>query len=488
MTTIKKKKFHKSALTTWVGFRALLVSIVSAVSLVASGLITSRLGAKYLSAEELQLWFLMLGALPFCMLLDLGAYSILPGKLAASRQLGDNDALQRYIATFFQTATGIVLGVAAIAAIGIPLAFGNKAWPNFTTLIPALSLAIAARVIQNIILGILFAGGDIAVEKSLKTLGSVMSVLPMPVLLAQGFSVFSMPASWLISSSVVIVLATHHVSKHTGPLFSASRFSRALAGSIIRTSSTFLVAALPGMFIYNILPYRVAHDFGPSFTIQIGLATQISMGVTLMCAIPTSLFVKKIADEYFSFPDDQPRSRHLITNVRIVSIISTGALTTIFIFHRRIFEIWLGKDLPFDASFLLFYALAIWFEIQQTTLTTSLISTGYVTFWRVTSLSALLTVLAYTPLTYWFGFMGVAITCLSAQLITCHFWNTQKTLTAFGISFTRYARQHLLSCGLMGCIIVINALMSPHDDMGILIAVILTGLALIKTLLDRQHE
>ena len=242
------------------------------------------------------------------------------------------------------------------------------------------------------------------------------------------------------------------------------------------------------MFIYNILPYRVAHDFGPDFTVQIGLATQISMGVTLLCAIPTSLFVKKIADQYFSRTSLAPRTDFLIRNIRIVSILSSGALGTVYVFHEQIFEIWLGKVIPFDTRFLLIYLIAIWFEIQQTTLTTSLVSTGYVNFWRVTLLSALLTLIGYTPAIQWFGFGGVAGVCLVAQLVTCHYWNTRQTLSAFGIPIQVYLRLHLHSAGLVALIALAAQTEKLSGVIGILLSSGLIGLALVITFLDRQNE
>ncbi len=457
--------------------------------MVLSGLITSRLGARSLSAEELQLWFLMLGALPFCMLLDLGAYSIVPGKMSYYGQAGDPRRVREYVTTFFQTATGTIAAVAALAALIVP--WMGKRWfstSEVATLAMLLIVAIACRVVQNVLLGIIFAAGHIPVEKTLKTVGSIAAVAPMPLLLSHGYSVFAMPWSWLISSTFVLIIAARHVSKHIAPLFDRMLFSASLSRGVLGTSGKFLVAALPGMFIYNILPYRVAHDFGPALTVQIGLATQISMGVTLMCSIPTSLLVKKIADEYFARSGAAGNNAGLIRNVRIVSVLSSGALATVFAFHEQIFELWLGKHIPFDARFFLLYLVAIWFEIQQTTLTTSLVSTGYVNFWRVTVLSAALTVIAYTPFIHWFGFSGVALACLAAQLLTCHYWNSRQTLLTFGLPVPSYLRQHAMSAVLVGLIVLASRMEPLSGAVGILLSSGLIGLALITIFLDRRHE
>lgn len=429
--------------------------------MVLTGLLTSRLGAKNLSAEELQLWFLMLGALPFFMLLDLGTYSIVPGKMSYYGQSGEQHRVREYVATFFQTAMGAITAAAALASLIVPW-IGSR-WFSAVdagTLTIFLIVAIACRVAQNVLLGIIFAAGDILMEKTLKTVGSIAAVAPMPFLLTHGYSAFTMPLSWLISSAFVLTIAVWHISKNIAPIFNRSLFSVSLSKESLGTSGKFLVAALPGMFIYNILPYRVAHDFGAAMTVQIGLATQISMGVTLLCSIPTSLLVKRIADEYFARGPVVGSNVDLNRNVRIVSVLSSGALATVYVFHQQIFQLWLGKHIPFDTSFLLFYLVAIWFEIQQTTLTTSLVSTGYVNFWRVTVLSAVLTLVAYTPFIHWFGFSGVALACLAAQLLTCHYWNTRQTLRTFRLPVSVYLRQHAISVLLVALIVLVGKMES----------------------------
>jgi hypothetical protein len=468
---------------------ALAITALSAASMVLTGLLTSRLGARNLSAEELQLWFLMMGALPFCMLLDLGAFSILPGKMAYYSQAGEQRGVREYVATFFQTAAGTIAAVAALASLIVPW-IGSRWFSSAQagTLAILLIVAIACRVAQNVLLGIIFATGNILMEKTLKTVGSIAAVAPMPFMLSHGYSVFAMPWSWLISSTFVLTIAIWHISKNISPIFDRSLFSASLSKKVLGTSGTFLVAALPGMFIYNILPYRVSHDFGAAMTVQIGLATQISMGVTLLCSIPTSLLVKRIADEYFARGAAAWSNDILNRNVRIVSVLSSGALAIAYVFHEQIFQLWLGKHIPFDTRFLLLYLVAIWFEIQQTTLTTSLVSTGYVNFWRVTVLSAVLALVAYTPFIHWFGFSGVALACLTAQLLSCHYWNTRQTLRTFRLPFMVYLRQHAVSALLLGTIALAGRMESLSGGLGILLSLGLVGLALINISPDRQHD
>jgi len=457
--------------------------------MVLTGLLTSRLGARSLSADELQLWFLMLGALPFFMLLDLGAYSILPGKMSFYGQAGEQRRVREYVATFFQTAWGTIATVAALASLVVPWIKSNRfSEVEAGTLVILLIVSIACRVAQNVLLGIIFAAGNILMEKSLKTVGSIAAVAPMPFLLAHGYSVFAMPLSWLFSSTFVLTIAIWHISKNIAPIFDRSLFSSSLSKKVLGTSGKFLVAALPGMFIYNILPYRVAHDFGAAMTVQIGLATQISMGVTLLCSIPTSLLVKRIADEYFARGAAAGSNVALNRNVRIVSVLSSGALAIAYVFHEQIFQLWLGKHIPFDTRFLLFYLVAIWFEIQQTTLTTSLVSTGYVNFWRVTVLSAVLTLVAYTPFIHWLGFSGVALACLAAQLFTCHYWNSRQTLRTFRLPFLVYLRQHAISALLVATIALAGMMESLSGGLGILLSLGLIGLVLINISPDRQHD
>jgi hypothetical protein len=468
---------------------ALAITAFSAASMVITGLLTSRLGARDLSAEELQLWFLMLGALPFCMLLDLGAYSIVPGKMSYYGQIGDQRRIREYVVTFFLTATGTIAAVAALASLIVPW-IGSRwfAAAEAGMLAMFLIVAIACRVAQNVLLGVIFAAGDILMEKTLKTVGSIAAVVPMPFLLSHGYSVFAMPWSWLISSTFVLTLAVWHISKNIAPIFDRSLFSASLSKEVLGTSGKFLVAALPGMFIYNILPYRVAHDFGAAMTVQVGLATQIAMGVTLLCSIPTSLLVKRVADAYYARGAAAGSYVDLSRNVRIVSVLSSGVLATVYVFHEQIFQLWLGKHIPFDTSFFLLYLVAIWFEIQQTTLTTSLVSTGYVNFWRVTVLSAVLTLVAYTPFIHWFGFSGVALACLAAQLLTCHYWNTRQTLRTFSLPFPVYLSQHVISALLVASIALAGSMDTLSGVLGILFSLGLIVLALLNITLDRQHD
>lgn len=429
---------------------ALSVSVLSALALVGSSLITTRLGVKNLDSVELQLWLLMLAAIPFFMLLDLGAYSLLPGKFSYYSNGPKEHKLDEYTTTYFLTALGVIFGVALLILMIISFQ-GNKWFSeerNWLFLIIFI-LAIIARVIQNVLLGFIFAAGHISCEKTLKTIGSLATVLPMTFFLENELSVLSLPLSWLLSSVVVMTAAALYIENNIAKIFNFSLFSISISGSIFKTSMRFLAAALPGMFIYNILPYRVANDFGPAYTVQISIVMQISLGVTMLCAIPTSLYVRKIADEYFSGAGQLHGKISLMRNVRVVSTISSAILLFIYLFHEKIINIWLGKQIDLDHSFFLIFLLAIWFEVQQTTMTTSLVSTGYVNFLRVNLMSAVFTLAGYSVLINLVGFSGVALACLLAQLVTCHYWNIRKTLDAFHLSPTAYLRQHLYSIVLM---------------------------------------
>lgn len=429
---------------------ALGVSSLSALALVGSSLVTTRLGVKNLDFAELQLWLLMLAAIPFFMLLDLGAYSLLPGKFSYYSNGPKDHKLDEYTTTYLLTASGVIVGGALL--IVLVASFQGGRWipeDKRGLFVIIFILAIIARVIQNVLLGLIFAAGHIAYEKTLKTIGSLASVLPLAFFLENDLSVLSLPLSWLLSSVIVMSVAAFYIENNIAKIFDFSLFSMSISRSIFKTSIKFLAAALPGMFVYNVLPYRVAHDFGPEYTVQISIMMQISLGVTMVCGIPTSLYVRKIADEYFSEVDRPHGKMSLMRNVRTVSTISSAILLFFYLFRDFIINTWLGKQIAVDNGFFLIFLLVIWFEVQQTTMTTSLVSTGYVNFLRVNLMSAVFTLAGYSMLINLIGFSGVALACLFAQLVTCHYWNIRKTLDVFHLSWVAYLKQHLYSFVLM---------------------------------------
>jgi O-antigen/teichoic acid export membrane protein len=434
----------------------LSASILSAITLVGTSLITSRLGVKNLDPVELQLWFLVLAAIPFFMLLDLGAYSLLPGKFSYYSQELNKNKLNAYITNYFLTA--IAVTIVGVLFVFLIMSFQNGRWfPEeqkgvFEFIFIA---AVIARVMQNVLLAFIFAAGYIVYEKTIKTVGSIFSIFLIVYLLKNDFSVLSLPLSWLLSSLITIAMAIVIIEKKITHIFDFSLFSISLSKSVFKTSFKFLFAAVPGMFIYNFMPFRVAQDFSPEYTVQISLMMQISLGIAMLCAIPTSLYVRKIADEYFSGVEQRHGAIAMTKNIRVVSVISSTALVFIYLFQEKIFSIWLGKQVVLNNDFFIIFLLAIWFEVQQTTMTTSLVSTGYVNFLRVNLISALLTLAGYSALINLFGFSGVAIACLGAQLITCHYWNIRKTLVTFRLPLSVYLRQHLYSIVPVAVIITV---------------------------------
>jgi O-antigen/teichoic acid export membrane protein len=198
----------------------------------------------------------------------------------------------------------------------------------------------------------------------------------------------------------------------------------------------YLSFALPGMFIYSVIPFYIASSLDAKYTIEYGLIQQIANGVMVVSSIATTLYMPKIAHSYVQ---NKSEARGLLMkNSVFVCAKASVILIGVYLNIDLIIRVWTGKNIKLDNLFLIIYFLAIWFEIMQTTLASASLSSGFNKFGPVTIASAILVTLTIHPSIYQFGFVGVALSVFVCQLVTCHFFNIRKTLQIYNLTLLKY--------------------------------------------------
>ena len=448
---------------------------------IISAVILSRVAFQSLVESDLKLWFVMMAAMPFVSLFELGANVVLPHRFAQASY--KPDAISTLMASFIAAVTLVLSGVltlgilACIATIWLELID-----PTLAPLLIALALAAMLRVLGNVLQGGLYAMDDNNYEKIIR-IGSVAAMFVTGATgLTLGCGLYSMPIAWASAALVSITLSLSRLRKHWRLQVQGIQLHWATVKEMLASSSRYIAIALPGQFVFNATPFIIAAQLPASFSISYGLTQQLIVGIALVAGLPITIIVPRLAAQYRN--SVTAASSTLLNTTRNAALIAACCLVIVGLNRFEILSIWVGRPVHIDSAFIAIYFFAMFIEWQQTALTTAAMATGNFRFVLVTTASAALVLGTMPVFISWFGFTGVPLAILTAQSLTCHPHNYALALRIYRISFLHYLGT-LRSASVAAALIAAGYVLL--DKAGItglwkLTAMMLTGIAIAASL------
>lgn len=448
---------------------------------IIAAVILSRVAFQSLAESDLKLWFVMMAAMPFVSLFELGANVVLPHRFAQASY--KPDAINTLMANFMAAVALVLSGVLTLGIIVcITAVWLELIHPTLATILIALGLAAILRVLGNVLQGGLYAMDDNNYEKTIR-IGSVVAMFITGVTgLTLGCGLYSMPMAWTAAALLSITLSLTRLRKHWRIQFRGVHFHWTAVKEMLASSSRYVAIALPGQLVFNATPFIIAAQLPASFSISYGLTQQLIAGIALVAGLPITIIVPRLAAQHRD--SVAAAASTLLNTTRNAALIAACCLVVVGLNRFEILSIWVGRPVHIDSAFIAIYFFAMFIEWQQTALTTAAMATGNFRFVLITTASAILVVGTMPMFINWFGFTGVPLAILTAQSLTCHPHNYALALRIYRIRFLRYLST-LRSASIAAALIAAGYLLL--DKAGItglwkLTTMMLAGIAIAATL------
>lgn len=427
------------------------VTFAAGVSQIVASVYLSRQAFKLFDEPDLKVWFLMLAAMPFLSLFELGATVVLPHRMAAVEyRAGDVGAIaSNFLAT-------VLLALAGALSIGAIVLWASTRGELLTghaaSLLAVLGVASAVRILANVMHGLLFAQGDNLYDKSLRVVSILVMTAVITAGLVGGLSLWAMPIGWAAAGMTSIFACLYRQRTRWNVKLHFQHVRRDSVITTMRESLRYVFIALPGQLVFNATPFIIAARLPAQYTVEFGLTQQLIGGITLMVSLPITIATPRLAATYRI---DKPKAREiLLATMGNVAMISATAMALVAVSSDQITSAWIGHVVPIGEIFLAMYFCVMFIEWQQTTATTATMVTGDMNFVTVTIISAVLVISTMPVLMNHFGFFGVPLALLFAQMLTCHPHNFWKAFRAYQISPAKYLPK-LLPALLAAAVIVV---------------------------------
>jgi len=411
------------------------VTFGAGVSQILAGIFLSRQAFKFFDEQDLKIWFLMLAAMPFLALFELGANIVLPHKLAAVKYASED--ISKIASNFVATVVLALSGALVIAVVVLWTCtrlgvLGTHA----ASLLVAIALASAARILANVMHSLLYAEGDNLYDKSLRVVSILVMTVVITLGLYGGLLLWAMPLGWAAAGVTSICVGFYRQRTRWQVRLRLQHLRRDSVMATLRDALRYIFIALPGQLVFNATPFIIASRLPAQYTVAFGLTQQLVGGISLMASLPIVVTTPRLAGTYRA---DRSAARELLLGtLGNAAVIAAAALALVAVNIDQILLVWVGHPVPIEGLFLGIYFVVMFFEWQQTTATTATMATGDMNFATVTVISALLVVTTMPLLIQYFGFIGVPLALLIAQALTCHPHNFWKAFRTYHISVTSY--------------------------------------------------
>lgn len=407
------------------------VTLAAGVGQILASVYLSRQAFKFFDEADLKIWFLMLAAMPFLSLFELGATVVLPHRLAAvEHRANEVGAIaSNFIAT-------VVLALACALSLGATALWictrGGLLAAHAASLLSMLGLASAVRILANVMHGLLFAQGDNLYDKSLRVVSTLVMTAVITAGLHGALSLWAMPLGWAAAGTTSICAALYRQRMRWQVRLHARHVRRASVAAAMREAMRYVFIALPGQLVFNATPFIIASRLPAQYTVAFGLTQQLIGGMSLVVTLPVTIATPRLAAAYRV--DKAGARAILLGTMASAAMISAAVLALVAVTIDQITGAWIGHVVPIEGMFLALYFCVMFIEWQQTTATTATMVTGDMNFVTVTVVSALLVVSTMPLLIGHFGFLGVPLALLFAQMLTCHPHNFWKAFRAYRIN------------------------------------------------------
>jgi hypothetical protein len=455
---------------------AYIVTFGAGALQIVAAIFLSRIAFQYLVEGELKLWFVIMAAMPFISLFELGANVMLPHKLAAVSD--DPQAITSLMASFV---AGVVMVLASVLSLGVLACVMGVMLEliqlSTAFLIIFLGLAATLRVLGNVLQGGLYAVGDNNYDKSIRIGSVIVMFITAASGLVFGLGIYSMPLAWASSAIFSIALSLFRFYKRWQVNLRGFHLHWFEVKVMLASSIRYLAIALPGQMVFNSTPFIIAAKLPAAFSISYGLTQQLVAGIALVVGIPTMLSVPRLASLHNIAKSEAAST--LLRTTRNTAVIAACCLAMVGFNHLEILSIWVGRPVNMDSTFIGIYFLVMFVEWQQTTLTSAAMATGNFNFILVTIASAILILLMMPIFIDWFGFVGIPLAIFAAQSLTCHPHNFRLAMRIYNIDFFRYLGSLRSAISVVALLAAANLLLLQVGIFGFLKLAAMTLMSLV---------
>ncbi|WP_413587442.1 hypothetical protein [Bdellovibrio sp. HCB274] len=417
-----------------IGFSLLSQILQSLSAVVASGLIV-----RTLSGNEIGFWFVLLAAMPFIGLLDLGLPVTITREIGFA--LGQDDSKNRVgklVKTLLIFKLYIFLAL-PICVLVERCFLANHSFVEIVTYYLFVGGCLL-RVYWNSCSAILVAVGRNNHDKAIKGLGSIVYLVSIFLILRKGDSSVDIAIAWLVQSIFLLGASMFMIFKAVA--CNSVSFQKEQLQILLAPSKEYILSALPSLGIFNLSVFFVSRFLGPTAVVELSLVQQISAVLMSVLTIPSSISSPILS---YLFKSDISKFNEVLKRIYRFSSTSTAFALLFLLVTKPIWEkIWLGGKAHIGTSFIVLYFVLIFLEIQQVTLTTGIIASGFVRFSKVAISSVILIVLMFYLLLPKVGIIGVPVGIMVGQLLTCYWFSPWVSVGRFKWSLRALYRSHLL--------------------------------------------
>jgi O-antigen/teichoic acid export membrane protein len=361
--------------------RYVLSSLGSKVVTLGVQIIAIPIAFEALGATRFGIYLMIVSALSWMSLGNLGFPQWLTRGIASAAATGDRERERRFFTTSFLVLLALNLALGAVVLVvlnGVPVTaiFGAQYAGAAAEIVPAASALAVILVLQ--VLGSTFDASRAGYQAQYITIlwyiaGSALSVVAI-IVAARGWP--TIPAIVLAVSAPLALAGLMNGGFLLGrdrpylrPRF--AHFDRAVARSLFTSGPAFLLIQLSGIVKIHFLLVLVGWLRGPEEVVQFGVLLRLLVMGAGMVMMVTQPLWPAIVDAVTRGDSEWLRQSYLRAAALVVAYsLAVGAAVALF--GNMLIELWLGEDLgippALQAAMGLFFVLWMWTQLHQSVL------------------------------------------------------------------------------------------------------------------------
>ena len=411
-----------------------VASFVAIIVLMAATLVRSAVAVRYLSTEMAGFWFLFLTIIT---LTAIGDFGLSP---SLSREVGlaaKKTANSLRISNLFCTIKTIVNYVSLIVMMILCgcgyfyLRHLGVAASNFNHIFYAFVICSISIIVQfqaNPYLAVIYGLGNVAAERGIRALSSILGVATSLLLVQYGLYGLSM--GYLVQTLVSYGLSRYLLQQKITTL-SRGKYLTVVLKRIWSPSWQWAIMNIGIMLIFQVSSFVITHVMGIGQVTQFAILLQI-FSLILALAGMVSYVIVPLVTQAHSFNDHQKIRHYFFLSVRSSVAVAMISATGLYFFIDDVVRVWLGNNFVINKTALVILLIAAILEANRAACALIVMATGYVKFATITIITGLLNLALSLLLVPNYGITGAAIAIFLAQILANNWyavWLAVKKLT-----------------------------------------------------------
>lgn len=403
-----------------------------------------RLVIEFLPAELAGIWFLFLSFGMYFTVLDLGFSPTLSREIAFQvAKFESNLSKARFeILSLIRTCFNVFLVLSVVAlligSVGGYLFFQGIVTSNLLTSVMFSWLIFCVGVSLNIIgapvYATLYGLGDVAIERFVKAVCQILGLVMAYWSLRSGFGLIGLSITWVAQNLLARVMALLILkTRHTVLFQSEGKPSRRHFNRLLTPSLNWGVTTLAAMCILHtdnvIIASKLSLEDIPPYEVVSKIVMSL-MAFSLLLVNTSIPFLSR----YFMQGNELSFLSLTSRNCRVSLAVILFGVAFLAVFGDDVSHM-VGGDIGFVGFATLWVLLAlVVLEVHHVALASSVMATGHLVFYKMAIAAAFINVILSLILVDHYGFLGVALGSLIAQLVTNSWYAPLIAFKHLGIS------------------------------------------------------